>query len=260
VAEIGVQPTICFLDPFGVKGIELESVAKIINRNAATDLWIRFDPQTVRRLDGFFDSGDATANKKFGILPEIYGIKDREDLHSHLAGSTPDDRLNNALILYMERLVGLYKKARGAGFVGAYAIRSLSEQVKYHLVFATGHPRGIILTSEIVCGMEETYQVELQGFREAQTRQLALFSSEPTQEEIFAQKVTSLKLDIQQYSQGKILTRDQVYLGILHKWFGRIKSAHLNKALHELQSEAIILKVEGRISDPHSKLYFKNSG
>src|SRR6266536_5453270 len=120
--EVGNQAVICFLDPFGIKGIDWVAVEKMINRGRAgpTDMWIRFDTQIRSRLHGFFDSKSSGADKKFGILPRVFGIDDRERLYNLLDGNSAEERLKNTLNLYEKALAGGFSKARGVGFAASY--------------------------------------------------------------------------------------------------------------------------------------------
>jgi hypothetical protein len=240
-----------------VKGIDLAAIERIVNRRAPTDLWIRFDPGTVRRLDGFFDDDSPQGRKQFGILPGIYGINDWNSLHDRLSGTTAEDRLNNALKLYSEQLVNLYGKVKGGGLVGSYAIRTLTGQVKYHLVFATAHPRGIFLASEIICDVEENYQIEAQEFKDSRTHQTDMFETQPSEEEIFTTKVERLQEDIWEIARGKELGHDQIYLRILGKWFGRIKGKHLTAALNSMKESGQITHADGPTSHYKTKFQFK---
>ena len=255
--RIGTHPAVCFLDPFGVKGIDLTAIEKIVSRKAPTDLWIRFDPGTIRRLDGFFDDGQSQRKKQFSILPGVYGVDDWRSLHDRLSGLTAEDRLNNALNLYREQLVNLYGRAKGGGYVGSYAIRTLTGQVKYHLVFATAHPRGILLASEIICDVEESYQIEVQEFKDSRTHQKDMFATQPSGEEIFATKVDRLQTDIWKAARGKELSHDQIYLSILGRWFGRIKGKHLNAALNSMKDTGQITHADGPTSHYQTKFQFK---
>jgi three-Cys-motif partner protein len=255
--RIGTHPAVCFLDPFGVKGIDLAAIEKIVKRKAPTDLWIRFDPGTVRRLDGFFDDDSPQGKKQFSILPGIYGVDDWQFLHDRLSGITAEDRLNNALKLYREQLVNLYGKAKGGGYVGSYAIRTLTGQVKYHLVFATAHHRGVLLANEIICDVEESYQIEVQEFKDSRTHQIDMFVAQPSEEEIFTTKVDRLRADIWEAARGKELSHDQIYLSVLGKWFGRIKGKHLNAALNSMKNTGQISHADGPTSHYQTKFQFK---
>ncbi|HYT43421.1 MAG TPA: hypothetical protein VEP90_13870, partial [Methylomirabilota bacterium] len=89
--------------------------------------------------------------------------------------------------MYRDRLENAFRTAKPSGYVGTYPIRSLTGQIKYYLIFATAHEKGFILASDVVYGVEEDYQRELQEFRELQERektqatQLSLFE-DPTPE------------------------------------------------------------------------------
>ncbi|MGH2506990.1 MAG: three-Cys-motif partner protein TcmP, partial [Ktedonobacteraceae bacterium] len=144
---IGAHPTVFFLDPFGLKGIEWSAVKKIIDRSAPTDIWIRFDHTDVRRLDGNFEVNE----HKFHILSAVFGIPDASHLHALLdAGNTPAERIQSCLDLYLRQLKQTFQQAKNLGYANAYTIRSLEEDYKYHLLFATAHPKGIILASDVV--------------------------------------------------------------------------------------------------------------
>jgi three-Cys-motif partner protein len=254
--QISDSPALFFLDPFGVKGINWRTLKRIIHRNAVTDLWIRFDHTAVRRLDGTFGSTHAGASKTFRILCDTYGIQDRAELHSLLSGQDAEARKQNAINLYTKRLSRELSAARNKGFAAAYPIRSIVEQDKYFLVFATGHPRGAIIASELVCGMEETYQRELEEYKATQPRQLSLFEKQkPTKEEIFQDKVTCLADDIWSLCRGQYLSRVEVYERILPKWFGKLRSKHITSALKKLLADNRIVKSTGAPSD--RKTYFR---
>lgn len=256
--QISDSPALFFLDPFGVKGINWRTLKKIIHRNAVTDLWIRFDHTAVRRLDGTFSSTHAGASKTFRILCDTYGIYDRAELHSLLSGQDAEARKQNAINLYTKRLSRELSAARNKGVAAAYPIRSIVEQDKYFLVFATGHPRGAIIASELVCGMEETYQRELEEYKAAQPRQLPLFEKQkPTKEEIFQDKVTRLADDIWSLCRGQYLSRVEVYERILPKWFGKLRSKHVTSALKKLSTDNRIVKITGAPSSRKTHFRFR---
>lgn len=260
VREVKSQPVICFLDPFGIKGIDWETIEKIINRGpyAPTDIWIRFDTQMVARLYGFYNSTSPGAEKKFDILPKVFGFKDKHDLYKHLSGSTSQERLQKGIDLYGQQLIQCFSKFRGTGFAACYPIKTLNNQCKYYLMFATAHEMGAILASETVYGVEETYQREAQEFKERQARQLSLFSLDPTEEEIFQKKVEELQDDIWKACKGETLSRTNIYITIWEKWFGRIKGKHMTAALNQLTNNGYILNVEGPISRSNSMIKFRS--
>ncbi len=258
--EVGNQAVICFLDPFGIKGIDWVAVEKIINRGrvAPTDIWIRFDTQILSRLYGFFNSRTVGADKKFGVLLRVFGVDNREHLYALLQGKTVEERLQKALNLYEKKLAESFRDVRGAGFAASYPIRSLHGQCKYYLFFATSHQKGAILASEVICGMEETYQRELQEYKDRQAYQLTLFDIDPTEEEIFQEKVNLLQSDIWKVCKGKNLQRIDIYISIWEKWFGKIKSKHMTSALKYLKDNGYILEINGAMSNDKTRFKFRN--
>ncbi len=138
------------------------------------------------------------------------------------------------------------------------SFRTLTEQVKYHLVFATAHPRGILLASEIICDVEESYPIEVQGYKDSRPHQIDMFATQPSEEEIFAAKVDHLQVDIWEAARGKALSHDQIYLSVLGKWFGRIRGKHLNAALNTMKNTGQIAHADGPTSHYQTKFQFKD--
>lgn len=254
VREMRGRAAICFLDPFGIKGIDWSAVEQLIRRPNPTDLWIRFDHQTVRRLSGFFASGDPRGPKKLNNLLRVYGITDAEFLHEQLAGPTTEVRLEKALMLYMARLAQTYQKVRGDGHSAVYPIRTRDGQIKYHMVFATGHRKGMTVANDVVFTVEETYQKKV---RNSQPHQLGLF--DPSPEQIFVEIVQNLRQNIWESYKGRIASRSDIYIEMLHQdWFGRIKSTHLTKALKALQDENYIIQTTGATSKDETRFTFRS--
>lgn len=201
---IGNSPAICFLDPFGVDGMDMAAIQKLIQRRGITDFWIRFETGEVRRRDGWFNKQEAGAEKQFDILCRVYGIADKEQLHQLLSGGTPEARRDKALSLYQEQLIKQFRKFKQQGYAESYRIGSLAGENKYHLVFATAGPKGIILASNIVYGIEEVYQKELEWYRLQTTGQTSLFSFlDPTGEELFQSKVNAIQRELHSKCGGK---------------------------------------------------------
>lgn len=133
INRIGKKAALVFLDAFGVKGADWETVCKFVSRPHITDVWIRFDHRTIRRLDGFVNSTSKDAMMKKALLGEHFGIGDPDLLHSLLDAPTQEQRILKAVALYRTRLMQVMGEY---GFVGAYPIISLNGEKKYHLLFA----------------------------------------------------------------------------------------------------------------------------
>ena len=249
------NPALFFLDPFGVKALDWQIIQRIIHRGFGTDLWIRFDYSAVIRLHGRYHSEDVGAFKSFDLLRQVYGIQDRDDLYDLLVGNTVEEKRNRAINVYLNQIAEEFQSTRKKNFAAPYIIRAITEKDKYCLIFATGHPTGATIASELLYGVEETYQREVEDYKDSKPRQLSLFSSkEPSKKEIFDDKVNRLKQTIWAKCQGQQLTRLDIYERVLPEWFGRIKSPHLTQALKELISEG---KIEAYSGTPgHRKSVF----
>lgn len=237
LSRINNYPCVFFIDDFGVKGTDWNSVEKVIARKDSTDIWIRFDHKTVRRLSGFYDSEAKDADGKLNTLQNLFGISDKEYLQSRLDGETPEKRIDNAVAIYIEQLEKTFGKK---GFAASYPIISMNGQSKYHLVFACANKTAATLASNIVNGTEEKFQHTKGEIIEKQRRQMSLFTLEYTEEQIFEGKVQDLKQAILQSSKNKPFSRIELHYELMlnnKKWFGKIGRRHLTKALKELLNE-----------------------
>ena len=241
LSNINGKPAVFFIDDFGIKGTDWDSVEKIVARKDSTDIWIRFDYKTVRRLAGFYDSNAKDAQGKLNTLQNLFGITDSKYLQEKLGGGTTEERINNAIILYIQQLEQTFKQFSKNGFAAAYPISSINEQRKYYLIFACSHPKAATLASNIVNGIEETFQHEKEEYKEQQTGQTSFFTSEVTEKQIFDDKVKKLKDSILRLPKNKSLTRIELQYEIMihdKSWFGKIGRKHLTQALKELLSES----------------------
>lgn len=257
--QVGRNPALFFIDPFGIRGIDWEAIQKIAGRRSPTDIWLRFDYQTVFRLAGFYGKELLQTARNMEILSKTYGINDLTFLHNCLQGADAQEKKRNAVTLYTSQLENAFHQSRGFGFSAAYLIRALAGQEKYFLVFATGHARGATLASETVCSIEETYEREVEEYKAATTPQLAFsLGLEPTEQEIFNSKVAGLKEAIWSACHGEInISRTDIYVRILRDWFGKLRSRHVNWALQELMKDGRIVAASGTPSDNNSRYTFR---
>jgi hypothetical protein len=158
----------------------------------------------------------------------------------------------------MDKLQASFESARGEGYVGSYTIRAITEENKYFLIFATSHPRGAIIASEVVAGIEETYQRELEEYKASQRSQIAFSFLNPSEDELFQDKVIRLQEDIWNLCQNQELSRTEIYVFVLEKWFGKLKSRHINAALKALIADGRIVYANGAVSANHTKFQFRS--
>lgn len=240
LSKIRGHPAVFFIDDFGIKGTGWDAVERVLARKDSTDLWIRFDYKTILRLAGFYDSDAKDAQGKLSTLQNTFGISNSQYLQSRLDGDTPEERITNAINLYIERLEQTFGKFGKKGFAASYAINSIDGQRKYSLIFACAHHKAATLASNIVNSIEETYQHEKEEYKEQQTGQMSFFTSEVTEKQIFEDKVNKLKAAILLLPQNKSMNREELHYELLIKdrsWFGKIGRKHLTQALKDLLAE-----------------------
>jgi len=254
---------ICFLDPFGLKGINWSAIQPLIDRRDPTDFWIRFDDQTVRRLSGFFDADNTRGQRKWANLEDVYGTTDPTRLYELLDGATSSERLTNARDVYMKRLRMAFRRARGNGYAASYDIRSLASKHKYQMIYATGHYKGFILASDIVYGVEDEYHRSVEAYKiqqkNLQTHQPSLFPvySEPSREEVVAYEVKALCDMIWRFAAGTTISRVEIYKHTLPSRFGKITNSRITAALKELETEGFIIERIGAVSKDTSTFKFR---
>ena len=131
----------------------------------------------------------------------------------------------------------------------------MSEEHKYHLVFAGAHEKAITLASATVHSVEQDYQRDLQEYQENRARQLSLFDTNPTPEEVTDTKIYELSQTIAADCHGN-LTRLMVYAGQMPRWFGRISGSNLTQALTILMNNRRVTLVSGTVSQDGAMFKF----
>ena len=254
---------ICFLDPFGIDGIDWTAIQKLIRYSEKVDFWIRFDVLSLLRRSGHYNGSQSGADKQFDILCRVYGIPDRSQLFALLDGATTEIRKDRALDLYLNKLRDEFRRVRYEGYADAYKIESLDEKEKYFLVFASKSRKGINLASDIIYGVEEGFQNDLQEYKASQTIQTSFLSEimpEPSEDEVMQQKVDIHKQEVWQRCKGKKFTHREIHTILLPKWFGRINKKHITKVLKQMNDpkDGRIISATGPASDDKSEFIFRS--
>ena len=255
-------PLVCFLDPFGIKGVELATIQKLVNREAPTDIWLRFDVLSALRKWGFFkpsaaQTADAEGQRR--LLKQIYGINDAQGLFDSINGESTATRQKNALELYKNQLRNVMGSInKGNAYVESYRIGSLDEDEKYHLIFGCNHVRAIALASDIVYNVEEVYQEQVEDRRVTATGQYSLLALPESKDALSERKLQDLEREIERLCKGKRMTFLQVH-GLLisspNRWFGLIKKNHVQQAVKNLQERNAVV-VKGRLPETSCQLEF----
>jgi three-Cys-motif partner protein len=226
IATIGRDPAFFFLDPFGVRGIEMELIEKIMNRpSRKTELLIHFSERSFARMAGHVAEGDRTtaaervAQTKLATLDKVIGSPMWRPWWSS-DDVEPGERLEKTIDLYISQL-----RARGFEFVHQIRIRDRQrDRSRYRLIFCTGSPHGVDFMSDIACRYERSLaekeldgQGDLLAENESQERQAGLMEA-----------VHALGVE-----RG-VITREEVRHRLVPQCFGEHTSTDYNRAVADL--------------------------
>jgi three-Cys-motif partner protein len=145
IAMIGNDPALVFIDPFGVNGIEMEVLERLLaqRERSKTELLIHFSDKTFKRMAGHLTENAArtpvgvkSANSKLEKLDRVIGTPLwRRIWNSALSNEEAMDKIAD---LYVSEL-----RSR-VGFADQIPMRDHWGDVPpYRLVFCTGSPHGI---------------------------------------------------------------------------------------------------------------------
>ncbi|MBN2222776.1 MAG: three-Cys-motif partner protein TcmP [Vallitaleaceae bacterium] len=186
LSTISDNPTIFFLDPFGIKGIEWQCIQPVLNRKWITEILIRINPKDISRLAGHSDSTTKSAEAKRNVLTDLYGF----DTSHEWEVIWKSEGTHGLVNLYTNQILRTLGDYRGKSYVCLYPIRSIEGILKYYLLFGTCHPKGATLMSRIIYKRERSYERDVLDYKEKinlsnPNRQLDMFDAlDPTEEEI----------------------------------------------------------------------------
>jgi hypothetical protein len=185
-----------------------------------------------------------------GTLSEVYAIEDTSLIHQRLtSGLTSHARLSAAVALYLECLSREYKAAGRPGYTAAIPINSIDGQFKYFMVVATGDYLGIKLASDNTYAALAEYKRQYEEFKVAQTGQLLLTGLTASQEEIDAERISAVEMELSSRFSGEQPSRREIHKELLRTWFGRITGRHVTAALKRLEEIGCIVSRSGARSD-----------
>jgi len=262
LSMVSDYPTIFFLDPFGIKGIEWDCLKPILTRQKITEALIRINPTDISRLAGFSGSKAKEAVSKRDLLTKLYGFKSSHEWEKvwHSEGT------EGLVKLYKRRILETITGIRDHAYVCTYPIKTIQGKLKYFLLFSTCHPKGAILMSRIVYSREKSYDRDVKEYEKwikesDPNRQTDLFNDlykRPTEEEIEELIVTQLSSAIWIQCKGKNLSRNEIEMALLSDWFGKASGSHYTQALKKLENEEQIIRKTGSISSDNTKFRFKD--
>jgi hypothetical protein len=246
LTEIGSAPTLFFLDPFGYRGIEMPTMSRIAERysNLKTELLINFNVPKVDRDAGWLDSVgvELPAPAFIANVDRLMGTKSWLERYEQYAPVA--DRLRYLTEFYMSELAHTLDAT-----TVSYPVRTISGQLKYHLIFVTRHSSGLLAMSDVIYRVDSDYLREQRDYltsapdrRAAMSGQASLWSSEeltpptPNDSEVDARIATQLTPDIlQACKRRQVLTFGQLQEELIPQWFGGALEKHYSKAVRELE-------------------------
>jgi three-Cys-motif partner protein len=232
---VGTDPALVFLDPFGLKGIEMETIEKLLDRgaNTKTELLIHFSDRTFKRMAG--NMSDNASRQPVGVKSATSKIMQLD----RVVGTPMWRRIWNSPEYdnqkAMDRIAELYlsELRRRIGFANQILMRdNYGDTPAYRLVFCTGSAHGV----EQVSHLAHRYEKEIKD--RARPGQTDLFSD---QEE--RQQLTALRDHIQTVGiQHKLITPKQIRHVLVPELFGLYSSTDYAKAIRELVSSEIVAR------------------
>lgn len=230
--RIDADPAFFFLDPFGVNGIEMELIERILARpSKTTELLIHFSDKSFRRMAGHLDDNDtrtevgqAVADAKVARLDAVIGSKMWQRIWLDKDRST-DERIEAIIKLYCSQL-----RERGFAYAHPIPMRDHADQrARYTLVFVTNSLHGVDLMSDIACNYRRD-QVDHKN-----EGSFELLWEEGRREDIIE---GALRDDIHRLglSLGSA-TPQQLRHGLVSERFGLFKASDYAKAIRMLVDE-----------------------
>jgi three-Cys-motif partner protein len=157
--QIGHDPAFFFLDPFGVNGIEMEVVEKILGRQSRkTEILLHFSDRSFKRMAGHSDEDDGRSSTAIKLaeskLSRLDAVVGTPLWRPRWAGEVldTDAAMEATAQLYLSQL-----RERGFRYVHQIRMRhSFQARPRFRLVFCTESPHGVELMSDMACVYERS--------------------------------------------------------------------------------------------------------
>ena len=243
LSDIGDNPTLFFIDPYGPTQVLFSHLRPILNRSQrVTELVINFDADGLRRIADTMNA-DTTSQKTFktvqtnlGNVSEIIGSsnwKEKFEVNKFSA----QDREKILLHEYMHNITNYDYH------VAAYPIReSMGTSPKYYFVFCTRHADGIVLMNSFIREEEDEIFIEARGNRHP------LFEAEGTEYDVaLKERRSTLKTHVLHYmSEALRSTRRDIKRSLIPVHFGQFHDKDYAHVIYELVREDKLLSENGK--------------
>lgn len=235
LAEIGQAPALFFLDPFGVGGLEWETLSRIGSRGTytATEVLINFNVPKFDRHAGWLDSSNERLQDAFKrLLNRVTGTTEWQHIWDEAL--TKDERYQRIVAFYLKRIAQAFGMS-----AAAYPVRTVDGgRLKYYLIFATRNRTALRIMGSIFYGVEKRYLQDRAHFIKAQSQQLSFLPDilpEPSIDELEQESVRELEQDILALlRERRRITFGGVQDTLVYKWIGRMRERHYRDACKHL--------------------------
>ena len=241
-------PLFVLLDPFGIKGLSMDLLKKILARakTGSVEILINFNHLALRRVLGKIKNVGTCKSAKL-ILDEVLGGDWWEEIYQ---GTDNYESETDAII-------GEYIR-RFESFIPHIGILPVTkgfpdENIRYHLIFGTKNLVAFELMNNSMKNAYDALSVEITRNNYAET----LFSG-IDQKDLIPSKykinIKDLSLivyeELRAYFAG-IFTRLEIRTRMIKKYFAKYESSDYNKAIKLLYQDDRILKIgrQNKISD-----------
>jgi three-Cys-motif partner protein len=247
--RVGKDPALFYLDPFGVRGIEMDLIERILSRPGKTELLIHFSDRSFKRMAGHLeerrrsDVGGRAAVAKIDELDRVMGTTRWRAIWADEQRST-DERMDAIVDLYCEQL-----RRRGIELVHDIRMRDdYYDSPRYRLVFATRSPHGTELMSDLAC----RYEREL-----AEVAHDGSFALEWDHVEREERRV-QLRTRINEYgAQHGPISLEEIIHALVPHHFGEFRKSDYAKCVRELVDSGAIRRDSSRGIKPRERLVFE---
>ena len=244
------QPAMIFLDPFGSRGLELDTLVKILS-GVGSDAWeviLRFDIDGLRRGNIAPARELERAGKKhpyYDLPHKVFGTTKWQQLLEDY--DLPESRYDDFLGLYLEQLLAAGGKPFQGRIVAAVPVpERLEGPAAYHLIFITRSQKAATMINNSVCSATE------KAWRAEEAR-LAALPQQPLGIEgvyvgvmpydIHIERVFAvLKPAVREYVEKRAwpVTFRDLYRDMVSRFFGQILEKHVRRAVKELKAEGVL--------------------
>ena len=223
LGRVGDKPTLFFLDPIGLKGLEWSALLPVFRRDSTTELLIRFDAQTATRLTG----SDVSFHKTFNL---ILGEDNSKYWLDRLANCDEGSQAKR------ECLTKAYEDKLAVHFpyVGRIPIKSSDDSLKYFLLFATRSLKGMQVMNDVCYKVLDLRDRTLDEERRIQGIPQQMHMFEPSADDKTLHELETLKVAILvALDDGEIFKRDELrgYVASQDDNFGRFSHSQFTAVL-----------------------------